>query len=94
MSSYFNEENPNTTANSRNPLYILHNCFQIINDKIHFYKYQRWAVVACLALCFLIRLIITKGKQIINIRLSRSCIYTWNTFTKLVYRFHITSRRP
>jgi hypothetical protein len=59
MSTYFKED-PNE-GGSDNFMDKAYNYYQAINDKVQFYKKERWIVVAVLAIIYFIRLIMTGG---------------------------------
>jgi hypothetical protein len=62
MSTYFKEgENIPPSQESGSALQSFNKYYQIINDRIQFYKRERWTVIALLALLYLIRCLITKG---------------------------------
>jgi hypothetical protein len=62
MSTYFKDDDIGMNA-SRNPVNVITKWIQVISDRIHLYKVERWGVVAVMALIFLIRLFMTKGRD-------------------------------
>jgi hypothetical protein len=91
MSTYFKDDEISGTNATMNPVSAISTWIQVISDRLHFYKVQRWGVVAGLAFIFIIRLIITKGTNIIDIRIPCRCLLFGDTFTKLIYWFYITA---
>jgi hypothetical protein len=67
MSTYFKEGENTGTAGSSNPIHMVNNWLQVISDRIHLYKTQRWLVVVILGLFFLIRLVYTKGSALFKL---------------------------
>jgi hypothetical protein len=61
MSTYFKEGENTGATGSSNPIHMVNNWLQVISDRIHLYKTQRWLVAVILGLFFLIRLVYTKG---------------------------------
>lgn len=66
MSTYFKDEHSNDKLNDDNIFNKISTYSQAINDKIQFYKNQRWGVVGFLAFIYLIRLVMTGGKNLIT----------------------------
>jgi hypothetical protein len=64
MSTYFKDENSGENSNDNNIFSKISTYSQAFNDKIQFYKTQRWGVVGFLGFIFLIRLIYTGGNFI------------------------------
>lgn len=62
MSLYFQEDNDSNAFNSTPGLFTkASRYFYALNDKLQYYKKERWAIVGFLGLIYLIRLITTKG---------------------------------
>jgi hypothetical protein len=61
MSTYFKED-PNE-GNSENLVDKAYNYCQAINDKVQFYKKERWVVVGLITVFYFIRILITGGKK-------------------------------
>jgi hypothetical protein len=59
MSTYFKED-PNESGTD-NLIDKISNYYQAVNDKVQFFKKERWIVVAVLAIFYFIRLIISGG---------------------------------
>lgn len=96
MSTYFKED-PNEGI-SNNLLDKAHNYYQAINDKVQFFKKERWIVVAVLAIFYFLRLIITGGIEFYFIgfhfiRLFCINLLPRNSSTKCVYWIHFPFRR-
>jgi|LauGreDrversion4_2_1035121.scaffolds.fasta_scaffold1762818_1 hypothetical protein len=62
MSNYFKDDllNENQKGNE-NIITRVYNYLQAFNDKVQFFKKERWIVVGLLVVFYLIRLIITGG---------------------------------
>jgi hypothetical protein len=63
MSKYFKDENSEESMKDSGIFYQISLYVQSINDKLQFYKSQRWIAVAFIAFLYLIRLIMTGGKR-------------------------------
>ena len=62
MSSYFKNDSANDNEDSNNILNKSLIYLNVLNDRVQFYKKERWVVVAILVLIYLIRVIMTGGK--------------------------------
>ncbi len=63
MSSYFKNDSANDNEDSNNILNKSFIYLNVLNDRVQFYKKERWIVVAILVLIYLIRIIMTGGKK-------------------------------
>jgi hypothetical protein len=61
MSTYFKDDLNEDNNNSTSSLNKFYKYFQATNDKIQYFKYERWTVVVILSFFYLIRLILTGG---------------------------------
>ena len=61
MSTYFKEDQLNENE-SENIFSKTYNYVQALNDKVQYFKRERWAVVAILVVFYLLRLVCTGGK--------------------------------
>jgi hypothetical protein len=64
MSTYFKNDTQEVLDASGGGITKLFSYLHAINDKVQFYKNERWMLVIVLAVFFLIRLILTGGKAI------------------------------
>lgn len=67
MSTYFKDEgnvNPNGGENIFSKIWKY---YHAVNDKIQYYKQERWLAIGAMGLFFFIRMIFTGGKLIIFI---------------------------
>ncbi len=62
MSTYFKEDLLNESRENENIVNKAYNYMQALNDKVQFFKKERWIVVAVLVIFFLIRIFLTGGK--------------------------------
>ncbi len=65
MSTYFKEEQDRIETNDSIFFRIWRN-YQSLNDKIQFYRTERWSLIGFLALIFFLRIYFTQGKNINN----------------------------
>ena len=61
MSTYFKEEQNNIETND-SIFFKLWRQYQSFNDKIQFYRTERWSIIAVLALFFFLRIYFIQGK--------------------------------
>jgi hypothetical protein len=68
MSTYFKDENDNSSfGNSKGIFNTISIYWNAINDKIQFYKKERWTVIGVLGFIYLLRLIMTGGEHFYKI---------------------------
>ena len=63
MSTYFKNDKANDNEDSNNILNKSLIYFNVLNDRVQFFKKERWIVVGILVLIYLIRIILTGGKK-------------------------------
>jgi len=63
MSTYFKNDLNEETSSKSGTFRIFINYINAFNDKLQFFKFERWVIIGILGIIFIIRLIQTAGKQ-------------------------------
>jgi hypothetical protein len=92
MSTYFKEEQEKIETND-SIFFRIWRYYQSMNDKIQFYRTERWSLIGFLALIFFLRIYFTQGKNIDNTRLLCSYLLSRDSHFKLIHWFYFTPTR-
>jgi hypothetical protein len=94
MSTYFKNDSDGESTSSISGLNKILKYFEVINDKLQFYKYERWVAVGVLLIFYIIRLLLTGGNLDLNLRIPCCDLLFRNSSIKCIYRIYLSVRRP